>query len=276
MNWIKDTKELKKVTGKKVTDKQSVRKPFQGVLNILRFNWDFYLGAAIAFVVAIVIAAVINGLAIFPSWVTILIGLGCIGLAYFIIGSLFVSYWVYDASPLYKWIWLESFLDKAPEQALNIHAGFDESSASLKELFPNMDLVIADFYDPEQHTEKSIERARAAYPSPPNVLSVQPTHLPYDDSSMDTIFLLFAAHEIRNPEERQQFFQELKRILKAEGELVLVEHLRDLTNTLAFGPGAWHFYPLTEWQAAARQSGFKIDIQKRSTPFVITMKLVHA
>ena len=92
---------------------------------------------------------------------------------------------------------------------------------------------------------------------------------------MDTIFLLFAAHEIRNPNERQQFFEELKRILKLDGELVLVEHLRDLPNTFAFGPGAWHFYPLNEWETIAKQSGFRIHIQKRMTPFIITMKLVH-
>lgn len=253
-----------------MTTKQTVRKPFQGVLNILRFNWDFYLFAALALIIGSVVAA----LPISPAWLKVLAVLGCLGTLYFIVVSLGVSYWVYDASPLYKWQWLNSFLAKTPQKALNIHAGFDESSDNLKELFPNMVLEVADFYDSEKHTEKSIERARAAYPSPPSVSSVQPTHLPYEESSMDTIFLLFAVHEIRDPKERQQFFQELKRILKSDGELVLVEHLRDLPNKLAFGPGAWHFYPLSEWQTLAEETGFKINIQERMTPFVITMKLI--
>lgn len=258
-----------------MTTKKATRKPFQGVLNILRFNWDFYLMAAIGLVVAIVLASVIAALAILPDWLNVFVLLGCLGLVYFVIGSLVVSYWVYDASPLYKWKWLESFLEKTPKQALNIHAGFDESSESLVRLYPDIALEIADFYDPEQHTEKSIERARAAYPPPPTVQSVQPTQLPYSDHSFDTIFLLFAAHEIRNPEERIQFFHELKRILKTSGELVLVEHLRDIANVLAFGPGAWHFYPLNEWQQLAEEVGFQVAIQKKATPFVITMKLIH-
>jgi len=251
--------------------KQSIRKPFQGVLNIVRFNWDFYLFAAFALIIGIVVAV----LPIIPMWLSVLAVLGCLGILYFIIASLGVSYWVYDASPLYKWNWLKSFLAKAPQDALNVHAGFDESSDSLRELFPDMKLVVADFYDPDKHTEKSIERARAAYPASTKVKSVQPTQLPYSENSFDTIFLLFAAHEIRNPEERIQFFYELKRILKTEGELVLVEHLRDVANVLAFGPGAWHFYPLKEWQRLGEQAGFQVAIQKRATPFVITMKLVN-
>lgn len=250
---------------------QVSRKPLQGVLNIVRFNWDFYLAASLALLIGIIASIV----PLSPVWLKALAVLGCLGVVYFTLVSLAVSYWVYDASPLYKWQWLHEFLSKAPEKALNLHAGFDESSDSLRELFPDMTLAVADFYDPERHTEKSIERARAAYPSPPNVTSVQPTHLPYANASMDTIFLLFAAHEIRNPKERQQFFLELKRILKSDGELVLVEHLRDIPNALAFGPGVWHFYPLSVWQTTAQQAGFKITIQKRCTPFVVTLKMVH-
>lgn len=251
---------------------QAKRPSFQGVFNILRFNWDFYamaFGASIIFIFLLALPLV-------PNWLSLLAALGLIGLLYIVLASLIASYWIYDVSPLYKWHWLRDFLGKPPEHALNIHAGFDESSATLKEIFPETLLNIADFYDPEKHKEPSIARARAAYPPALDFTQVTPSALPYQDNNFDAIFLLFAAHEIRNAQERTQFFQELKRILKHDGELVLVEHVRDLRNFLAFGPGFMHFYPLGEWQRLAQAVNFTIVKQQRFTPFVIVMKLVAA
>ena len=42
--------------------------------------------------------------------------------------------------------------------------------------------------------------------------------------------------------ERTLFFKELHRILKREGELVIVEHLRDLPNFLAYTIGFFHYW----------------------------------
>lgn len=245
------------------------RSQFQGVLNILRFNWDFYLMALVG--LGFLIFLILWPIA--PNWLSFLARLGLAGLLYILLASLIASYWIYDVSPLYKWHWLESFLDIKPDHGLNIHAGFDESSEALKAIFPDTALEIADFYNPEKHKEPSIARARAAYPPVLDFKQVNPSELPYQDNSFDAIFLLFAAHEIRDAEERTQFFYELKRILKSGGELILVEHVRDLRNFLAFGPGFMHFYRLSEWQRLVQVAGFIVVKLQRFTPFVIVIKL---
>jgi hypothetical protein len=57
----------------------------------------------------------------------------------------------------------------------------------------------------------------------------------------DTVFVLFAAHEIRDRVRRVTFFRELARVLSPNGQILVAEHLRDWRNFLAFGPGFLHF-----------------------------------
>ncbi len=93
------------------------------------------------------------------------------------------------------------------KQLVNINAGFDETSLLLKEKYPDSDLIVFDFYDPVKHTEISIERARKAYPQFPGTTKISTNNIPLKDNSADYIFLLLAAHEIRNDEERIDVFQ---------------------------------------------------------------------
>ena len=85
---------------------------------------------------------------------------------------------------------------------------------------------------------------------------------------MDAVFLLFAAHELRLREARDRFFSELFRTLRPAGSLLLLEHLRDRANFMAFGFGALHFLSRNEWLRAAGGAGFKLDREFSITPFV--------
>jgi hypothetical protein len=60
--------------------------------------------------------------------------------------------------------------------------------------------------------------------------------------TIDQIFVLLSAHEIRDRQERAIFFSRLKESLKSEGSIVVLEHLRDLPNFIAYTIGFFHFF----------------------------------
>ncbi len=238
----------------------------QGVLNIVRFNWDFYLAA----LAALLIGAVLLNLLPLPNWLLSLGWLGWAGVLYILLASLLTSWYIYDLTPMYDLGWLPGFLGTAPQRILNVHSGFDESSQKLKRLFPDAALEMADFYDAKLNTEKSIARARAAYPVPALTRNVRFDALPYADQRFDVACALFAAHEIREADGREALFRELRRVAKT---VVLLEHGRDPANFAVYGPGALHFFPPAEWERVARVSGFKITRSERITPFVVAYRL---
>ena len=245
------------------------RKPFQGVLNVLRFNWHFYIAFCIASTISFVGAYFSHGI-----WSWLLYSIFIAATLQTII-SLYVTYLVYDASDLYQLKWLNKYA-KSNTEILNVSAGFDETSPILKQKFKHCPIHICDFYDPRKHTEISIKRARKAYPPDPDTLKVETQHLPYSDDSFDLVCITFAAHEIRNFEERQQFFKELGRITKLNGKLFVTEHLRDFNNFMAYTIGFFHFYARITWKKIFHDAHLALTEEVRSTSFVTTFVLkVH-
>jgi SAM-dependent methyltransferase len=191
------------------------RSSFQGVVNIVRFNWHFYVLAVVGVAVGLLVASWLGGY-FFVAGICVAVGV----LATTII-SLLVSWYVYDKSELYRFGWLPEV--PAGANIVNIHAGFDETSSLLADKYPTADLRVLDFYDPKLHTEVSIKRARRAYPPYPGTLPISTTDLGLEAESIDMIFLLLAAHEIRQLEERAHFFQQIRQALKPGGHVILTE-----------------------------------------------------
>lgn len=243
---------------------EPMRKPFQGVGNIIRFNWHFYVLALIVIGILFLFKdrlpenyeLYVNSIIVLTLVTTFL--------------SLLVSFYIYDLSSLYQFDWLDDLQPQNPQTIVNIHAGFDETSAMIRQKFSQAELIVFDFYDPVKHTEISIRRARIAYPPYPGTQSVSTIHLPLPDQSMDLIFLIFAAHEIRNDAERNAFFTELQRIIKPCGNIILTEHLRDLPNLLAYNLGFFHFLSKSSWLKTFAAAGLIIKESKKMTPFITT------
>lgn len=238
------------------------RNPLQGVGNIIRFNWHFYL-IAIGGIVLLLLAANYS-----TPLLQVLAIVIAAGIFLTIIVSLAVSYYVYDRSPLYTLNWLPATTAGQGAHIVNIHAGFDETSVLLAKKYPDAALSVFDFYDPRLHTEVSIQRARKAYPPYPGTQSISTAHIPLAENAVDHIYLILAAHEIRNDVERIKFFKQLTLSLRPGGGITVVEHLRDINNLLAYNLGAFHFLSRRTWLKTFTQAGLRIDKEFSVTPFI--------
>lgn len=243
---------------------ETKRKPYQGVLNIIRFNWHFYLIAAIAMVSFVYISSFY-----FPSFRIFTISIISI-VSIAILSSLIVSYYIYDYSKLYHLDWLPRMEER---QVLNVNAGFDEISPLLKNKFPKINLSVCDFFNPNYHTEISIKRARKAYPLDQNAITISTSKIPFQDKNFDYVLAVLAAHEIRNTDERILFFKELARVANEDGRIIVTEHLRDLNNFLAYNIGSFHFLSKGTWLDTFERAGISIEKEIKITPFISTFIL---
>ena len=239
------------------------RQAFQGVWNIIRFNWHFYIMAVLALVGLAGLARLVS----IPGQILVLLAVAILVPTLI---SLLVSYYVYDISNLYQFKWTDQLKLKPNSQLANINAGFDETSAFFKERFPHCNLAVYDFYDPKKQTEVSIKRARKAYPPYPGTMNVSTENIPLKENQMDAIFLILSAHEIRNPVDRISFFKLLNKSLAKNGKIVVVEHLRDWPNFLAYTVGFLHFYSGKTWRDTFVQSNFELEKEIKITPFIST------
>jgi ubiquinone/menaquinone biosynthesis C-methylase UbiE len=85
--------------------------------------------------------------------------------------------------------------------------------------------------------------------------------------------VIFAAHELRSAKARESFFRELFRVLKPGGTVLLVEHLRDWKNFLAYGPGFLHFFSHREWTRLMAAASFQLTSESGITPWVRVFQL---
>jgi SAM-dependent methyltransferase len=173
------------------------------------------------------------------------------------------------------WQWLRDRLRSAPPRWLNIHAGLDESTETLARMYPGSAHAVLDIYDGREMTEASIARARRIHTDRHPALPAGLGALPFPEATQDAVFLLFAAHEVRRHERRVTLLREAGRVLATEGRIVLVEHLRDWKNFVAFGPGFLHFYSRREWLHAAAEAKLAVEQESCVTPFVRCLVLVR-
>lgn len=243
----------------------TLRKPLQGVRNIICFNWHFY-AIAVAF---IAIATVGTTLLQPPFKIIAGIAIGLTVISLFV--SLFVSWYIYDRYPLYAFNWIPEAHHSC--QILNIHSGLDETSRILKQKFTNATITIMDFYNPVIHTEVSIKRARKRYPPLPGTRNIQTTAIDFSSGSTDLIFLILSAHEIRDTKERILFLKELSRLLQPEGRIYIMEHLRNFENFIAYTIGFLHFYSYNNWHRTFRDGGLSVVRELNQTPFIKVFEL---
>ena len=250
----------------------TARGPFDGVLQIVRYNWSLY-AAAVAGSALVVAVVILIHPPVVLSWLLVI---GAAAGTFWLLVSLAVSYYIYDRSDLYQWSWIRDQMGLQPNHLVNITAGLDETSGALRQLYPDSELTILDIYDRKAMPEPSIARARLEGHAQPGTTAADFRALPLKTGSVDAVIVIFTAHELRDGTAREAFFIEARRVLIPGGSMLLVEHLRDAWNLAAFGPGAFHFFPRSDWLRVARSAGFELQRELPRTPFVRACLLRHS
>lgn len=230
-----------------------------GVRMILRYNWPLYAAgiatvavgtAAATFLHRPLLRAAAAAAAVVAGWLAV--------------ASLAASWWVYDRSELYRWTWLPRTLPTIPRGVLVIHSGLDEASMHVTATWPSAEVQSVDVHGGSGATTASLRRARTRVGRATDPCPLEPVEF-------DAVVALLAAHEIRDADARTNLFVDLHDRLRPGGRLILVEHVRDLANALAYGPAIGHFYPVHEWRRAIDASGMQLRTTERITPFVVLL-----
>jgi SAM-dependent methyltransferase len=246
-----------------------------GAVRIFLYNRPTYL---ITWSIAL-LAALVGSRIPAPWGLFGLVGLGATVAVVWSLLSLAVSAYVYDRSPLVggRWLVQAGLLPADVCHWATVHAGLD-AEVDVAAVLPGTCLARLDVFDDAIMTP-SIARARRLEETGLVVtnthMSVRcsPRALALGDGSCDAIIVAFTAHEIRDQKVRESFFTELRRVLRPGGRVILVEHLRDAANFVAFGPGFMHFLPRSEWIRLADRAPLTRVVEIRVTPWVMAIAL---
>ena len=234
---------------------------FAGGLRVARYSWPLYAAAAVGLVAGAVVASSPR----LPAPLRLMAVAGMSVALWFACASLLAFHWIFDRSELTRWEWLRA-LDPPPARWVQLSAGPDETQAPLAAIFPGSEGRDVDVFDPASMTAPALARARERRGR--DAQGARPGALPIETGWADGVYVVLAAHEVRDPGEREKLFGELRRILGAEGRLVLIEHPRNLAGALAFGPGVLHFLPMGEWARLAALTSFVLESERDMSPFV--------
>jgi SAM-dependent methyltransferase len=237
-----------------------------GAVRIFLYNWPTYIGTWTLAVGALLFTAFLRP----PGAWLIALGAGT-ALAWSVL-SLLVSLYIYDRSRLVSGSWVPPLVGAGTRTWATVHAGLD-AEVELDAVMPGSCVARLDIFDRDVMTSPSITRARERTGSAKPASRCSPTSLALEDQACDAVVVAFTAHEIRERRVREAFFDELRRSLRPGGKVLLVEHLRDLANFVAFGPGYLHFVPRREWLRLASHARLAVASETRITPWVMALTL---
>ncbi len=231
------------------------RSSIAGTATVVRFNWPKYVAVG-ALLAGVWVAAALGA----PVVVSIALWFAAAAGCFWTITSLIATWWIYDHRHVYDHLTRD--LGDIGTWA-SINAGFDDATPTLAR---HIGSAPADVIELALPPRSSLRRARHTDERVGPAAAVGA--LPLATGGLDTIFVTFAVHEVRDRTDQQDLFAELHRALRPGGRLVVTEHLRDLANVVVYGPGALHFQPPSVWCRRAAEAGFTIESDTTITPFV--------
>jgi hypothetical protein len=237
-----------------------------GAVRIFLYNWPIYVGTWTFALVIVLLGPLVPSL---PAKLAAVVAGTALMWSLF---SLLISFYIYDKSSLVSGLWVPRQFGSDAHNWATIHAGLD-AEVELDAVMSGRCVARLDIFDGRVMTSSSIHRARRRTPPAKEASACRPAALALEDGGCDTIVVAFTAHEIRDRGAREAFFHELRRSLCPGGRVLIVEHLRDFANFLAFGPGYLHFVSRREWLRLASHARLVIARETRITPWVMALTL---
>jgi hypothetical protein len=235
---------------------KELRKPFQGVINVFKFNWHLF---AFAIVIIILNFIVIYFTDSFFDKFFLLINYLIIVL---IFNSLFITYYVYDYSDLYS---LEYFKIDKNKKIINFITGFDEISEIAVHKFKPNQYLILNYFDSLKEPKVSIVRANKNYELK-DFDEIKDFKI-IENKHFDYFICFLSLHEVRNEKHRIALLNKMYNSLKDDGKVFIVEHLRDINNFFAYNIGFFHFLTKKSWINSFKNSNFKFT-ESKVNPFI--------
>jgi hypothetical protein len=230
--------------------------------DVISFNrLPFIAGPAIG-LIAVAAAIVLGGL---PGIVRLGLGVAGVGALSLTAAAVIVTWRVFGADAAARWDWVRSASARSTRW-LNLTTGFDDSTGRLQAIVDGVGRTI-DVFDLTRAPDAPLRRAREAFPPAGLTVPVAGLAAVVEPASAETVFLLMSAHETHG-HERHALFLAARQALGSGGRVVLVEHLRDLANIVAFGPGAWQFSRRDDWLRSASEAGLVLIDERRLDPWV--------
>lgn len=238
----------------------------EGAWSILRFNWPWFAVAGAATVLAVVVTLV--GHASLGSRALVLGPL--VGADAWLVVALAISWGIYDRRGLAQGAWLQQ---AHGERVLVVHTGHDLASAIVRQRWAPAACRTVDVGPCIADPSASLRRARATAAASGDAVTTPV--LPLAEGEADLVLAVFALHELRQPTLRVALCREMRRVLAPAGRMVVVEHLRDGWNVLAYGPGSLHFLSRRTWMATFAAAGLQLEAETTLTPWVHRFELAR-
>jgi hypothetical protein len=239
-------------------------------MSLVRYNWPLYVVCLSVLVLGMVIFAMTR----LPFPVRLLALTAACVASWYAVASFFAFYLMFDRPKFLGGEWLTRCVTSPPQTCVQISVCVEETTLPLQQVFPESKYTQFDLFDSEVMTEPAINRAKHEALTSANAIA-KADLIPLDAGLSEFTLVTLAAHEIRNPRLRHNFFAELRRITASNGCVVIAEHLRNLPAALAFGPGLFHFYPRSEWITLATASGLRVHSEFDINPFIHVFVLHH-
>jgi len=229
-------------------------------IDVLWFNRSTFLSAPVIGILVSVAALLAT---ILPTSLRVAMAFAGLVAIWWSIAAVLATWRVFGSDASRRWAWIRSSAGMGDR--LNLTTGFDDTTSTLRG--DPVRSVSIDIYDPSLPHESALRRARAAFPPPAPSVRLADAATNIGAGSYAAVLLLMSAHETHG-EARRNLLVIARAALAPGGSVVLVEHLRDRANILAFGPGAWHFARRGDWLSVASNAGLELVHEQRLDPWV--------